>query len=80
MLYKPELFEPLTDEPWDEEHVRERIRAIVADAETTYSHDTFWPADEWDGWQAPRPLMSLYVGAAGVLHGVRGVEDHRHPI
>ena len=67
MLYKPELFEPLTDEPWDEQRVRERIRAIVADAETTYSPDTFWPADEWDGWNAPKPLMSLYVGAAGVL-------------
>jgi hypothetical protein len=67
MLYRAELFEQLTDEPWREDRVRERIRAIVADAETTYSPETFWPADEWDGWNAPKPLMSLYVGAAGVL-------------
>jgi hypothetical protein len=67
MLYRAELFEQLTDEPWREEGVRERIRTIAADAETTYSPETFWPADEWDGWQAPLPLQSLYVGAAGVL-------------
>jgi hypothetical protein len=33
MLYKPEAFEPLTDEEWNEQRARERIRAIVADAE-----------------------------------------------
>jgi Lanthionine synthetase C-like protein len=67
MLYRAELFEQLTDEPWREDRVRERIRAIVADAEKAYSTETFWPADEWDGWQAPLPLQNLYVGAAGVL-------------
>jgi hypothetical protein len=70
MLYKPEAFEPLTDEPWHEERVRERIRAIVADAEAVYSPDSFWPADEWDAWKSPLPLMNLYVGAAGVLWGL----------
>lgn len=67
MLYKPEAFEPLTAEPWNDERVRERIRAIVADAEAAYSPETFWPADEWDAWEAPLPLMNLYAGAAGVL-------------
>jgi lantibiotic modifying enzyme len=67
MLYKPELFEPLTDEPWDEERVRERIRAIVADADAVYSPETLWPAHEWDVWRNEAPLKSLYVGAAGVI-------------
>jgi hypothetical protein len=67
MLYRSEKFDKLTDEPWREEHVRERIRGIVADAETNYSPESFWPADEWDAWKAPLPLMNLYVGAAGVL-------------
>jgi hypothetical protein len=70
MLYRPEAFDPLTDEPWQEERVRERIRAIVADAEAVYSPDSFWPADEWDAWKSPLPLMNLYVGAAGVLWGL----------
>ena len=67
MLYKPELFAPLTDEPWDEERVRERIRAIAADADAVYSPETLWPAHEWDVWRNEAPLKSLYVGAAGVV-------------
>ena len=67
MLYQPEAFEPLTDEPWDEESVRAAIRAIVADADDAYDPDGLWPAHEWDGWQAALPLKNLYVGAAGVV-------------
>ena len=67
MLYKPELFEPLTDRPWDEEHARRRISAIVADADATYSPETLWRAHEWDVWGTEAPLKNLYVGAAGVV-------------
>jgi hypothetical protein len=78
MLYKPEAFDRLTDTPWDEERVRERIRAIVADAEAAYDADHFWPADEWDAWKAPLPLMSLYVGAAGVLWALDALGRRGH--
>jgi hypothetical protein len=67
MLYKPEAFDALTETPWDEERVRERIRSIIADAESNYTPEDFWPADEWDAWQCPLPLMNLYVGASGVV-------------
>ena len=67
MLYRPETFEPLTEEPWDETRVRAAIRSIVADAEAAFDPDSLWPADEWDAWQARLPLTSLYVGAAGVV-------------
>lgn len=67
MLYRPEAFEPLTDEAWDEERVRARIRAIVADADDAYGEESLWPAHEWDSWRTPTPLKSLYVGAAGVI-------------
>jgi hypothetical protein len=67
MLYKPEAFDPLTETPWSEEQVRRRIKEIVADAESSYDPDDFWPADEWDAWKCPLPLMNVYVGAAGVL-------------
>jgi lanthionine synthetase-like protein len=67
VLYRPEDFEPLTDEPWDETRVRAAIRAIVADVDAAFGGDELWPANEWDGWGAALPLKNLYVGGAGVV-------------
>jgi hypothetical protein len=67
VLYQPENFEPLTEAPWDADRVRKAIRAIVADADAAFDSDALWPAEEWDGWEAPHPLKDLYVGAAGVV-------------
>ncbi len=78
MLYKPEDFESLTDEPWDAERVRSAIRAIVADTDAAYGGDALWPADEWDGWQAAVPLKNLYVGAAGVIWALDGLRRRGH--
>ena len=50
MLYRPDAFEPLTDEPWDERRVGDAIREIVAETDAAYGGDELWPADEWDGW------------------------------
>jgi hypothetical protein len=78
MLYKQEAFEPLTDEPWDERHVRERIRAVVDDADRAFDPEQLWPADEWDVWQATAPLKDLYVGAAGVIWALDVLRDRGH--
>ncbi len=67
MLFKPEAFEPLTEELWDEDRVRDAIGGIVADADAAFDPDELWPADEWDVWESTPPLKNLYVGAAGVL-------------
>jgi hypothetical protein len=67
VLYDPAVFEPLTEEPWDEARVRRSIAAIVADADAAFDSDALWPAHEWDGWNAPLPMKNLYVGAAGVI-------------
>jgi hypothetical protein len=67
VLYRPEAFEPLTEEPWDEGRVRAAIVEIVADADAAFDANDLWPADEWDGWRAPLPLKTLYVGGAGVV-------------
>ena len=67
MLYRPEMFEPLTETPWEERGVRDGIRRIVADTDEAFDADGLWPADEWDGWQAALPMKNLYVGAAGVI-------------
>ena len=68
MLYRPEAFEPLTDEPWAEQRVSSAIRAIVADADDALRGPRLlWKADEWDRWHGTSPMKNLYVGAAGVL-------------
>ena len=67
MLYEPAQFEPLIDEPWDPARVEDAIAAIVSDADTAFELDALWPAEEWDGWDEPLPLKSLYLGAAGVI-------------
>jgi lanthionine synthetase-like protein len=70
-LYRPEAFDRLTDTPWDEARVRDRVREIVADADAAWrGPKLFWKADPWDGWQATSPLKNLYVGTAGMLWGL----------
>ena len=67
MLYEPAQFEALTDEPWDPARIEDAIAAIVADADEAFDSAALWPAHEWDGWEEPLPIKSLYVGASGVI-------------
>lgn len=78
MLYLPEAFEPLTDEPWDEARVRRGIDAIVADADEHFDPQELWPANEWDAWQAIPPLKDLYVGATGVIWALDELRRRGH--
>lgn len=78
MLYVPEAFEPLTEAPWREGRVRDAIAEIVADAGEAFDDDGLWPADDWDSWQTPTPLKSLYVGAAGVLWALDALRRRGH--
>jgi lantibiotic modifying enzyme len=67
VLYEAAQFEPLTDEPWDPVRIRDAITAIVSDADAAFDPEALWPAHEWEGWEEPLPLKTLYVGAAGVI-------------
>jgi lantibiotic modifying enzyme len=67
MLYEPDQFAPLIEEPWEPARVQSAIAEIVADAEAAFDRDALWPAHEWDGWEAALPMKNLYVGAAGVI-------------
>jgi Lanthionine synthetase C-like protein len=78
VLYRPEDFEPLTDEPWDERRVRAAVREIVADTDAAYGGDELWPADEWDGYEAALPLKNLYAGAAGVVWALDVLQKRGH--
>lgn len=75
MLYRPEAFQPLSPEPWDEARVRAAIGEIVADADAAFDPDALWPAHDWDGWSTPLPLKNLYVGAAGVLWALHALRE-----
>ena len=78
MLFRPDAFEQLTDEAWDEERVRGWIRAIVADAEERFDPVALWPAEEWDAWGSPTPLTGLYCGAAGVVWALDALRRRGH--
>ena len=77
-VYDPAAFAPLTEARWDEGSVRAAIERIAADAQATFGATTLWPADEWDGWQTPTPLKSLYVGAAGVIWALDALRGRGH--
>lgn len=68
MLYRPEDFDLLTDEPWNTERIRAGVREIVADADAAWrGPKLLWLADDWDRWRSRSPQKILYCGAAGVL-------------
>ena len=78
MLFDPAGFEPLTDEPWDDERVRAAIRTIVADADAAFDPVGLWPANEWDAWGSTPPLKDLYCGAAGVIWALDALARRGH--
>jgi lantibiotic modifying enzyme len=79
MLYRPEAFESLTDEPWDEDRTRGAIREIVADTDAALrGPKLLWRADDWDRWHATSPMKNLYVGAAGVLFALDELRRRGH--
>ena len=78
MLYEPDAFEPLTDEPWDAGRVGDAIRAIVADADAAYDPDDALAAAEWDVWEATAPMKNLYVGASGVVWALDALRRRGH--
>lgn len=78
MLFRPEAFERLTDEHWDEDRVRRGVRAIVEDTEERFDPVALWPAAEWDAWGSPTPLTGLYVGAAGVVWALDALRRRGH--
>jgi hypothetical protein len=79
VLYRPEDFEPLTDEPWDEDRIRAGIREIVDDTDAALrGPKLLWPAEDWDRWRATSPLKDLYCGAAGVLWALADLRELGH--
>jgi lanthionine synthetase-like protein len=79
MLYRPEAFEPLTNDRWNERRARDAIRTIVGDTDDALRGPRLlWPAHAWDRWQATSPMKNLYVGAAGVVWALDRLRRRGH--
>jgi len=74
MLHDPARHEALQAIDWNESLARETIVRIVADTESRYSPDRYWPTHplDADGDDAPDQLATpLYHGACGVIWALR---------
>jgi len=79
VLYRPEAFEPLTEEAWNADRVRDAIREIVSDTDDALrGPKLLWRADDWDRWHSTSPEKSLYVGAAGVIWALDELRRRGH--
>jgi lantibiotic modifying enzyme len=78
VLHAPELHEPLSDVTWEAARARDAIHAIVADADRAYDPKEFWPAHDWDCYQAALPMQNLYVGAGGVTWALDRLRRSSH--
>lgn len=71
VIYDLDAHEPLTETPWDDLRVRERIASIVEDTERSIA-DGVWPNHPQDD-DRDTPLLDgltmVYLGAAGMLWG-----------
>ena len=71
MLFQADAHEPLVQEAWDPELVRQAIRQIVDDAEDTF--DDGWPTHPQDSDEEGdenRRFRTVYLGGAGVVQAL----------
>ena len=66
-LWEPERHTKLLDASWDESAARFAIDDIVADARSSFSAESLWPAHPNDGDAGGEAWRNLYFGAAGIV-------------
>lgn len=69
-LYDPGRHVALAEIPWDADHARAGINAIVADTRAAASPEGLWPIHPDDGPPEWGSLVGLYFGAVGVIWGL----------
>src|SRR5690242_5311442 len=72
-LHDPVRHEPLGDVAWEDARARDAIAAICRDAEAAFDPARLWPKHPKD-WEPGDPedgiMRGLYLGAAGMVHGL----------
>src|SRR5436309_1727316 len=70
-LFDPTRHEPLAGPDWSAPRARDGIAEICRDAEAAFDPDRLWPLHPRDDEPGtPTILRGLYLGAAGMLHGL----------
>jgi hypothetical protein len=72
-LYDPERHEPLAAAEWSAPRARDAIAEICRDAEAAFDPDRLWPLhpDDDDPYTPQDGILrGLYLGAAGMAHGL----------
>jgi hypothetical protein len=66
-----ERHEPLAEIAWSEARARDAIAAICRDLEAAFDPERLWPLDPVDYEPGTAEVVrGLYIGAAGMLHGL----------
>src|SRR3954469_7251552 len=74
-MFDPARHEPLADIGWAEPGARAAIAAICGGLEAAFDRERLWPLDPVDDDPGTAEVVrGLYLGAAGMLHGL-----HRLP-
>jgi hypothetical protein len=70
-VFDPARHEPLAEIPWSEARARDAIAAICRDLEAAFDRERLWPLDPADIEPGTAEVVrGLYLGAAGMLHGL----------
>ena len=78
MLYRPEDFEPLAEEPWEESRVLAAIGRIVADVDAAHRRQALWPPPDNSPVGPDLPEPSLHAGASGLLWALDALARREH--
>ena len=79
-LFDPGSHAPLTETAWDADRAHSAIGAIVAETESAFAPESLWqphPLDEADDEPPLGRMACLYLGAAGVIWALHGLERAR---
>jgi hypothetical protein len=77
-LFDPERHEPPCGDVWDEPRALAEIAEIAGLAEAAFDEVRLWPAHPLDFAIPPtRPLVGLYLGAAGVVFALHALASRR---
>ena len=70
-LYDPARHEPLAAVEWSTARARDAVAAICRDADAAFDRERLWPPHPRDDEPGTPPVLrGLYIGAAGMLHGL----------
>jgi Lanthionine synthetase C-like protein len=79
-VFDPARHEPIADIAWSEPRARDAIAAICRGLEAAFDRERLWPLDPVDDDPGTAEVVrGLYLGAAGMLHGLYRLAQFYEP-